>query len=170
MTETLESTPAVIREIMASDDLEPTVNVIRQAFQTVATEFGLTETNCPGNPAFIKRAGLEGLLQKGVKLYGLFAGDRQIGCVAIEKSNDTLYFMEKLAVLPDCRHRNNGRQLMDFVFDNVKKAGGQKVSIAIVDENIRLKDWYKAYGFVETGTKKFEHLPFTVGFLEKSAG
>lgn len=33
-----------------------------------------------------------------------------------------------------------------------------------------LKGWYLAYGFTETGAKRFERLPFAVCFAEKSAG
>jgi len=45
--------------------------------------------------------------------------------------------------------------------------GGELIiTIGIIEENTRLKEWYKAYGFVHTGTKKFEHMPFTAGFME----
>jgi hypothetical protein len=36
----------------------------------------------------------------------------------------------------------------------------------IIEENKRLKDWYTANGFIDTGTKKFENLPFTTGCVE----
>lgn len=42
----------------------------------------------------------------------------------------------------------------------------KKLGIAIIEENTVLKDWYILNGFTPTGSKKFEHLPFTVGFLE----
>ena len=29
-----------------------------------------------------------------------------------------------------------------------------------------LKAWYQSQGFIHTGTKTFDHLPFTVGFME----
>ena len=56
---------------------------------------------------------------------------------------------------------------MDFVFNYVKAQGAKKVSIGIVDENSVLKNWYKLYGFIETGLKQYEHLPFAVCFMEK---
>ena len=37
--------------------------------------------------------------------------------------------------------------------------------LGIIESSI-LKDWYTAYGFTHTGTQKFEHLPFAVGFME----
>ncbi len=161
---------AVIRPVTEDGQLQESVAVIQAAFQTVADELCLTEANCPTNPAFLKLASLEALRQKGVQFYGLFSAARLAGFVAIEKSSDTLYFMEKLAVLPEFRHRGYGRRLLDFVFAAVRQAGGAKVSIAIVDENTRLKYWYQAYGFRETRCQKFAHLPFTVCFLEKEVG
>jgi hypothetical protein len=36
----------------------------------------------------------------------------------------------------------------------------------IVEDDTVLKNWYTANGFTHTGTKRFGHLPFTVGFME----
>jgi hypothetical protein len=48
----------------------------------------------------------------------------------------------------------------------IKESGGNKVTISITEENTVLKNWYTAYGFVHTGTKKFEQLPLTSGYME----
>ena len=78
--------------------------------------------------------------------------------------------MERLAVLPSYRHRGIGRALMDFAFKTVKKHGGKKVSIGIINENRVLKNWYMEYGFVETGTRVFRHLPFEYASWRKWQG
>lgn len=39
------------------------------------------------------------------------------------------------------------------------------ITIGILEENKVLKEWYIKNGFVCNGTRKFEHLPFTVGFM-----
>lgn len=75
--------------------------------------------------------------------------------------------MEKLAVLPEYRHKNYGAELVRFVFDYIRNRGGQKLSIGIIDEHTVLKYWYKELGFKEIGTQVFNHLPFTVCFMEK---
>jgi len=49
----------------------------------------------------------------------------------------------------------------------VKSYGGNKISIGIIEENTKLKDWYLKLGFTHISTRKFKHLPFTVGFMEK---
>ncbi|AKB82767.1 acetyltransferase (GNAT) family protein [Methanosarcina barkeri 3] len=87
--------------------------------------------------------------------------------MAIEKAKDEVFYMERLAVHPDSRHKGYGRNLIDFVVEYAKQNGGKKVSIGIINENEKLKNWYKKYGFKETGLKKFEHMSFTVCFMEK---
>jgi ribosomal protein S18 acetylase RimI-like enzyme len=91
-----------------------------------------------------------------------------VGFVAIEKSDKYLFFMEKLAVLPEYRHNGYGSRLIGFVVETVKKAGGKKISIGIINENKVLKDWYIQNGFSVSIIKQFPHLPFDVCFLERA--
>jgi ribosomal protein S18 acetylase RimI-like enzyme len=105
---------------------------------------------------------------KGVVMYGAYRDNACVGFVAVEKANDDVFYMERLAVLPEYRHNGYGRELIGFVTDYVGNNGGKKVSIGIINENRRLKDWYISCGFVETGTRKFEHLPFEVCFMERA--
>ena len=79
------------------------------------------------------------------------------------------YEMNNVSVLPEWRHYGYGKKLLDFCKIKVKELGGSKITIGIVEENTVLKDWYIANGFVYTGTKKFDHLPLTVGFMDWSA-
>ena len=157
----------MIREIESEAEIIRSVQVIREAFGTVAKEFGLTESNCPTNPAFTTIENLKAMKEKGVRFFGLFAEGKQAGLVGIQKAGDTLYYMERLAVSPEYRHGGLGKQLLDFVFDYVKKENGGKVSIGIINENSILKKWYQDYGFVETAIKNFSHLPFTVCLMER---
>lgn len=154
-----------IREV-TDDALDNNVEIIRCAFGTVAVELKLTRENCPTHPSFITISQLSELRIKGLKFFGLFAGDRQVGFVAVEKASDTIYYMEKLAVLPEYRHKGYGRELVRFVIDYVRNHGGKKLSIGIIDKQTVLKNWYKEMGFKEIAAKEFEHLPFTVCFLD----
>ena len=43
-----------------------------------------------------------------------------------------------------------------------------KINIGIVEENKVLRKWYESFGFVHTGTKKFDFFPFTCGYMEKN--
>jgi GNAT superfamily N-acetyltransferase len=156
-----------IEEITDGDTLRQSVVVIRDAFAGVAAEFGLTKENCPTNPAFITRERLESLREKGVRFFGLYKSERQIGFAAIEKADGAVFYLEKLAVLPEHRHKGYGKSLVDFACERAAMAGGQAVSIGIMDNHTLLKGWYEGLGFVETGTKQFSHLPFVVCFMEK---
>jgi len=91
-----------IREIRNEHDLKNSVKVIRDSFKTVAVEFKLTQDNCPTHPSLTTLDKLLELKNKA-RLFGLFLNDAQVGFVAIEKAVDTLYYLDKLAVLPTYR-------------------------------------------------------------------
>jgi ribosomal protein S18 acetylase RimI-like enzyme len=156
-----------IREITDEEELGRSVPIIRQAFSTVAAEFNITQENNPTHASFIT---LERLLERGqrARFFGLYANNLQAGFVAIEEGPEGTYYMEWLAVPPGLRHRGYGRQLVIFVLDYVKKNCGTRVSLGMIDGHTILKEWYKSLGFVQTGTKKFERLPFLVCFMEKA--
>ncbi len=155
-----------IREINQDESLDISVEVIAGSFRTVAEELNLTRDNASTHPSFITIELLKNLREKGLKFYGYFLDGKQVGFVAIEKADESLYYMEKLAVLPEYRHNGYGRELVQYVLGIVADSGGKKLSIGIIYEQTVLRNWYKEIGFRETGTKKFEHLPFTVGFME----
>jgi ribosomal protein S18 acetylase RimI-like enzyme len=157
------------RVLATEEEFEQCARLIRDAFATVAAEFNYTKENASTFPAFITAEKLISESARGVRFFGMFDGADQVGSVALEKAPEleNVFFLERLAVHPAARHRGLGVKLMDFAFDLIKKRGGEKVKIAIVDENRQLKNWYIAYGFEETGTKTYPHLPFTVCLLEK---
>ncbi|MGD0621601.1 MAG: GNAT family N-acetyltransferase [Thermacetogeniaceae bacterium] len=158
----------VIRSISADQELETSVNIIRSSFLTVAGEFNLTPENAPTNAAFIKLADLLKMRDRGIAMFGLFEGGVQTGFVAVERADENVFYLEKLAVLPEYRHRGFGRAMIDFACEHVKHAGGSTVSIGIIDDHTVLKHWYQACGFAVTGTKSFQHLPFKVCFLSRT--
>ena len=150
---------------ISENDIYASAEIIRNAFKTVADEFGLTMETAPTHGAFLKDEKLFGEYRKGIKMFGLFEEGTQIGFAAVEHNDKKTFYLEKLAVLPGYRHKGYGLALMDFAADYVKKAGGIAISIGIIYENKQLLEWYKKYGFKETGIKIFEHLPFTVCFM-----
>jgi ribosomal protein S18 acetylase RimI-like enzyme len=157
-----------IKRITAYDQLEKLVGVLQTAFGTVAEKFHLTRENAPSNPAFITCAILKKSLDRGLIMFGLFLRGELIGCIGIEDSKkDNVFFIERVAVLPEHRHNGFGKKLMDFAFQMIKERNGRKISIGIIDENTVLKEWYERQGFSPVAVKQFPHLPFTVAFLEK---
>lgn len=157
-----------IRDIVGEEDLNQCAEVIRVSFATVAEEFNIDVENCPAHPSFITTDKLDKMVQRGVRIFGLFMDERMVGCVALETSRCNLCNLEKLAVLPDYRHTGLGRLLVDHIFAEATKAGVATISIATVDEHTVLKRWYEAYGFKVTKIEHFPHLPFKVCFMELS--
>ncbi len=155
----------VIRDIQDSD-FDKCVSVIRTSFLTVAEEFGLTEENCATNGAFIKRERLVYEKENGTLMFVACLFDEVIGFIGIKSKDNHIFEIEKLGVLPQYRHLGYGKLLLDFAKDKAILLGANKITIGIIEENLRLKKWYQSYGFKSTGTKIFPHLPFTVGFME----
>jgi len=154
----------MVKELIYSD-LPLAAEVIRTSFATVAKEFNLTEQNCPKHTSFIRPEKLQKYFNQGLLMYGFYEDERLIGYVSLSKKEDRVFELHSLAILPEYRHKGYGKQLLDFCKVKVKELCGDKITIGIIEENIVLKDWYTANSFVHTGTKKFDHLPFTVGYM-----
>ena len=159
-----------IRETSSPSDLDVSLRVIRDSFQTVTGQFGLTEENCPTHPAFMTAGQLEDMKDRGLKLFGLFSRGQQVGFIAVEKNEGGVFWIEKLAVLPSHRHHGFGEKLVGHAIDYIRENGGTKVSLGMIDEHTVLKDWYKGLGFRQTSARRFPHLPFTVCMMEKNLG
>jgi ribosomal protein S18 acetylase RimI-like enzyme len=152
-----------------AEDLSMVVNVLNTSHDTVAKEFGFTRETNPSNNAFIDETSLRAQLEKGIKVYSMTVDAKMTGCIAIEKSvtEDDVFYIEKVSVMPNFRGRGYGRALMDFAIKEIVRDGGRQVSIALIDSNKKLKQWYLNQGFQETGIKDFAHLPFRVCFMRK---
>lgn len=148
------------------EQLEESARVIREAFKTVADEFGFTSRNNPTNGAFIQARKLLDDYEKGILMYGLMDGDRQVGFVALENKDGETFYLEKLSVLPEFRHKGGGVMLLNYAAQTVRQLGGSIISIGIVDENQRLKNWYLDNGYIITMKKDLPHLPFTVCYMK----
>jgi GNAT superfamily N-acetyltransferase len=156
-----------IREIQNESELEQSVSVIREAFSTVVQEFNLTLENASTHPFFSTREQLIELHKKAA-FFGLYVDNTQAGFVAVETAKDGTFFLGRLSVIPRLRHHGYGAMLVRYVLDYTKKRGGARVALGMIDGHTVLKDWYKSLGFVQTGTRVFEHLPFVVCFMEKA--
>ncbi|MBN1376052.1 MAG: GNAT family N-acetyltransferase [Dehalococcoidia bacterium] len=151
---------------LTEPDLPDSLAVIRSAFNTVAAEMNLTPEHCPGHTAFTNIEKLLGLYWKAA-FFGLYTGAEQAGFVAMEKASDgEIFYLDKLAVLPRWQHNGYGSSLVKHGLDYARGQGAKAVSLGMIDSHTVLKNWYSSLGFRETGTNKFEHLPFTVCFMD----
>ena len=146
-------------------DIDTLVTLLRSSFSDVAERFELTVENCPRNLAFCTKQRVKSDLDRGLRYYILEKDGRPCGCVAIEKAGPDVCYLERLAVLPEYRRKGYGKTLVNHIFDQAGNDGAQKVEIGIISEDTKLKNWYKQFGFVQKGTKKFDHLPFVVAFM-----
>lgn len=154
------------RKMDSDEDLEQCVEVIRNSFATVAQEFHLTRENAPGNGAFMEFSDFQKYDREKTTFYGAFEENRQVGFFALLARTPQLYYLERLAVLPEFRHRGFGEKMLNYAAEQVRKAGGERISIGIINDNSVLKNWYDTHGFVETGRKTFPQLFFEVCYME----
>ena len=156
----------IIRDAKKSDK-EVLIALIRDSFRDVAEKFALTAENCPRFPAFNAKERVEGDFEKGLKYYIMEENGRACGCVALEKAGADLCYLGRLAVLPEYRSKGYGQTLVNHLFERARKFGVRRVEIGIISKHRKLKNWYKKLGFIEKGTKRFDHLPFNVAFMYK---
>ena len=156
----------IIRDANKSDR-ETLVALIRESFLDVADKFALTAESCPKFPAFNAEERIMGDFKKGFNFFILEEEGRACGCVALEKAGPDLCYLGRLAVLPECRNKGFGQALVNHLFEQAVKNGFRRVEIGTISKHRKLKNWYRKLGFVQKGTKKFDHLPFTVAFMYK---
>ncbi len=88
-----------------------------------------------------------------------------MGCVAYESPEPELAYLNRLAVLPAFQKRGVGKQLVDKVILLARTEDKKQISIGIIKTHEGLKTWYEGMGFVPSGTRVFQHLPFDVQFM-----
>lgn len=158
----------MIIKVENKEQLNICLDIIRSSFITVAKKFGLTERNCPSHTAFMTIDKLEKQFDDGRPMFLFYQDEIPVGCFSLAKCSNDEWELNNLAVLPEYRHLGIGKALVDYAVTTVKNYGGNKISIGIIEENSILKIWYLKLGFNHISTRKFEHLPFTVGFMEMS--
>lgn len=80
-------------------------------------------------------------MDNGLEMYGYFVNTELIGAVGLRKSKtEGMYYIEKLCVLPDERHKGIGRALVKYSISGIKNRGGNIVSIGIINKNEKLKN------------------------------
>lgn len=158
----------MIRPI-TENELEECVCVIRASFATVAAEFGFTAENAPRFTAFATteerlRWHLSGEYRK---MFAFYDADKIVGYYSLLPQESGECELSNLCVLPGYRHNGIGEKLLKHALSAAKEAGCASVNIGIVEENTVLREWYETFGFVHTGTQKFDFFPFTCGYMTK---
>lgn len=148
-------------------DLQACLSVIHRSFATVAQAFGLTRENCPTHTSFLPLERLKQGWEEGQLMACLRRPEGIVGCAALARQKDGSFELKHLAVLPEYRCQGCGRRLVGWAEDRARREGAQLLKIGIIHDDRALAAWYEKLGFRQTGTARFAHLPFTVGFMEK---
>ena len=106
--------------ICTKKDTQVLAETIRTSFQDVAERFGLTQENAPSHPSNCAVDWIRKDVQRGVTYFAIENRNRVVGCVALERANTEVCYMERLAVLPDQRRRGFGKALVDHVLSEAK--------------------------------------------------
>ncbi|MBN1952263.1 MAG: GNAT family N-acetyltransferase [Bacteroidales bacterium] len=157
------------QRVSTHEQLFSASGVIAAANKIVADRFGLTPENASTNPAFMTPDRLAEQTQGKCELFLLVVSGVAVGTIGIEAAPDNpdLWYIERLAVLPEEQGNGYGVALMNFAHAAIRDRGAHFSSVAIINENTELKAWYSKLGYEETGKRVFEHLPFTVCFMKK---
>ena len=90
---------------------------------------------------------------------------RAVGCVALQRANRDVYFMEKLAVLPEYRSRGCGSTLVNYCLRLARQRAAKRVVVGIIADQMELIEWYRWLGFRFKQYARLHHLPYTVAFM-----
>jgi GNAT superfamily N-acetyltransferase len=149
-------------------DAETLAHIIRQAFTTVALWFGLTQENAPRHPSNCTSEWVREGFAKGIRYFLLTTPEGPAGCIALERSNDDVYYLERLAVLPGQQRRGLGEALVNSAVDRARELGAKRVELGMVAAQAELRRWYEKLGFKMRDIVQFEGAPFEVGFMTRT--
>ena len=158
----------MIRKV-GQEDIKECVDVIVKSFMTVADDFGFTIDNAPRFTAFATTEDRINWHLNGEHrpMYVYLEDGVIIGYYSLLIQDNNECELNNVCVLPKYRHKGIGDKLLEHAFAIAKGLGCTKMNIGIVEENEILKKWYASYGFVHTGTQKFDFFPFTCGYMER---
>jgi ribosomal protein S18 acetylase RimI-like enzyme len=158
----------LMENIIELKDSELIVEIINKSFLTVALHFGFTKENAPFFPAFINSSVIENNFNNGLKMYGYIVNGEAVGCAGYSYYKDQIYFIQRLATLPDYRHLGVGKKLMEFVENKIIELGGKIAEVHVVDKNILLIEWYKKLNYKEIRTDEIKATPYNSFVMNKA--
>jgi N-acetylglutamate synthase-like GNAT family acetyltransferase len=155
-----------IREATESD-ADLLASLIRESFATVAARLGLTPENSPRHPSNCKTDWVLSAFAKGVRHFLLTTPGGAAGCVALERADADVCYLERLAVLPGHRRNGFGEALVNYAVERAREFGARRVELGVVAAEAELCEWYERLGFSAVSTVLFEGAQFEVTFMRK---
>lgn len=151
------------------NDITECVRVIKDSFLTVADEFGFTVENAPRFTAFstTEQKLYSHFAEEHRPMYAFFDNETIVGYYSLLLQGNNQCELNNLCVITAYRHKGIGEALLKHAFKTAKELNCNKINIGIIEENKTLRKWYESFGFIHTGTQKFDFFPFTCGYMEK---
>lgn len=97
----------------------------------MADRFKLTPANCSKHPSNCTDEWIENDFARGVNYFILEKKGIPAECVAIERANVDLCYLERLAVLPHERKKGLGSQLVEQIFRTTRDSDQKKSVLAL---------------------------------------
>ena len=149
------------------EDLPRCLEVIHKSYETEATMFGVTRMNCPNHTSFMSIEKLENFYNWGFEMYATIDEDDSIvGFFSLSIKEKDVFEVKCFSVLPDCRRKGYGTQMVELAKKRVRELGGKKLIASVADGGQVEKKWYEKNGFRYAGARIHPHLPFAIGFME----
>ncbi len=126
--------------------------LIRQCFLDVARRFEITPENYPEHPSNTTVEIIQKDLSSGLSFFIKIDHGIPSGCIGLKKGSDDVWEVVRLGVLPGRRRRGFGKELLDTAIMEAEKSGAKRITATIFVQDTELKQWYKKFGFLETGT------------------
>ncbi len=147
------------------DEAAKIAEIISCANSEIAEKFGLNRQNCSKHPSFCTTEWVEKDIDRGALYFSYIKGDITAGCVAYERADNNMAFLNRLAVLPELQRHGIGERLVGHFFNYAKKDNVENISVGIIARHHDLINWYEKLGFTKKEVKKYPHLPFDVAFM-----
>lgn len=161
-----KSYEVIFEKVKSKKQLAICLDIIHKSFITVADEFGLTQVNCPSHTAFMPIDKLIRQFENQADMFLCCADGKYIGYFSLSNKDDKNIELNNLSVLPLYRHMGLGKKIIEYAKEYAAaNTNTEKILIGLMEENTILKYWYQSLGFIHTGTKRYDSLPFTVGFM-----
>ncbi len=149
------------------EQLPECLDTLHSAFQKSAEQFGYTKENYPSSAAYVTLDELISAKKDGVHMYAACVeGGTVAGYVQLQKQEAGIYAFRRFAVLPEYQSLGIGRALVAHCRERAALYGGKKLTLLMIDENKKLKDFYTSCGFRVVKTAKDDSYPFTYSIME----
>ena len=151
-----------VEESQLSDCLK----TLHAAFGESAKIYGYTRDTDPSSGAFITLRDLAEAKKRGVHMYAAYVDGIVAGYVQLEKLEAGVYAFRRFAVLPQYQKLGIGRALVSHCRARAELYGGKKLTLIMINQNQRLKDFYGSNGFRVVRVAKDESYPFEYAVME----